>query len=189
MPRRTIGAGGHLAIVECLELRELLGVGLEEVGELVEDASALAPRHPRPRPVVERLPRRGDRQVDVALAGLGDRANRLLGARVDVLEGLAVDGVDKLAVDDQFRRLRRRRSKCKRDPGGDAACLCVWRQRRRIVAHRLPFANTEGTACTTAGSAHGVRRTAGCAEKERARRAPARAESINSGWRCREMNA
>src|SRR5262249_49996146 len=63
--------GDRLAVVERLELRELLRVLLDEVRELPEQAAALGRRRAAPRPVVERRARRAHRAVDVFAVSLG----------------------------------------------------------------------------------------------------------------------
>ncbi len=74
----------------------------DAIGDFQQDAPALARRHVRPRPLVERLAGGGDGAVDILGAGLGDAGERLAGRRVVTIEGLATRGVDHLSADQQF---------------------------------------------------------------------------------------
>ena len=65
---RHVGDARHrerLPVVERLELRELLGVLLDQVGELPDAAPTLGRRHAAPRSALEGLPRRLDGAIDV----------------------------------------------------------------------------------------------------------------------------
>jgi hypothetical protein len=71
---------------------ELGHTRLEVVDHLHQHRRALGRRGGRPRAVVERCARRGDRAVHVVGAGLGDAGDHLLGVRVDDLELVAEVG-------------------------------------------------------------------------------------------------
>src|SRR5439155_20965513 len=73
--------------------------GSEAVGDLIQDLGAVGLAHPRPRPLVERAPRGGDRALRVLPARARDASPRLLGGGVDRVGGLPAFGVTKLAVD------------------------------------------------------------------------------------------
>jgi hypothetical protein len=93
-----------------LERREDLDVALDQVGEPVEQAPAIGRRELRPRPAVELRAGRGDRRVDVGLAGRGDLGDGLLGRGRDDGEGRAVGRVAPLAADEQLGRIGSRSS-------------------------------------------------------------------------------
>ncbi|CAB4942372.1 unannotated protein [freshwater metagenome] len=101
-----VGGGGdglRLAVVEGVELGELLHVLHDEVAEAVDDPAALGRRHRLPG-AVERLAGGADGAVDVLLLAVGDGGQDLARAGVDGLERRAVGGVDVLAVDDELLR-------------------------------------------------------------------------------------
>ena len=97
----------RLADVARLELRELLAVRGDRVGERVQQAGALVRRRPAPRPVESR-PRGLDRAVDVGLAAERDAGERLAGGGLQELTGLAGGRLDRLAVDEEAVLLARR---------------------------------------------------------------------------------
>ena len=96
---RHLVARGHerLADVDRLELRELVGVLLDHVGERVEELGALLRR------LLEPLRRRGlrglDGAVDVLSAAARHLGDRLAGRRRDHLHRLARGRVGELAAD------------------------------------------------------------------------------------------
>lgn len=94
-PRHVDG----LAIVERLDGGELLRVGLDEVGELQQQATALAGGGGPPG-ALEGLAGGGDGRVDVLLGGLADGADDLLVGGVDDLELLLVGALNELVVDE-----------------------------------------------------------------------------------------
>jgi hypothetical protein len=90
------------AVVERLELGQLAGVGLDEVGERDHPPPAVHGRHRAPgRAGGER--RAGGRHgaIDVRGARLGQRGDDRAGRRVEALEGPPVGGGLPLATDDQ----------------------------------------------------------------------------------------
>ena len=96
-------AGDRLADVPALELGQLLGVGLDQRGELGQRPAALAGRPGRPAlAVVERAPGGLDRPVDVGRAAERRGRDDLPGRRVDDVERLPVGGIDRLAADDHL---------------------------------------------------------------------------------------
>jgi hypothetical protein len=95
-----LGEPDRLAVVERLELGQLVRVLLHEVGELEHQ--------PRPgcrgqlAPLALERPAGGlNRAIDVLRSGVGDLGDRLAGGRVDRLEGPTVGGVRPLAADNQ----------------------------------------------------------------------------------------
>lgn len=94
-PRHADG----LSVVERLNGGELLRVGLDEVGELQEQAAALAGGGGPPG-ALEGLAGGGDGGIDILLGGLADGADDLLGGGVDDLELLLVGALDELVVDE-----------------------------------------------------------------------------------------
>ena len=97
------GEGDRLAVVERLELGELAGVLVDEVGELVHQLLAPGRGHLAPRPFERRL-RRLDRTVDVLRAGPGDLADHVARRGIDGLERLAGGGLDPLLADQELVR-------------------------------------------------------------------------------------
>ena len=99
---RHLVARGHerLADVARLELRQLLGILLEDVRELVQQLRALLRR--RVQPGRQGLLRRLDRAVDVVGAAARHLGDRLAGGRVDHLHRLAGGGIDELPADEGF---------------------------------------------------------------------------------------
>ena len=97
---RHLVARGHerLAHVARFELRELLGVLIEHVGELVQELGALLRR--RIEPGRQRLLRRLDGAVDVVRATGRDVSDRLAGRGVDHLHRLAGRGIGPFAADE-----------------------------------------------------------------------------------------
>ena len=82
---------GHLlrlAVVDALELRELVGVLVDEIGEPPDQRLALRRQHRRPRAALERLARGGDGFVDVGAARVGDRRDFV--ARRGIDDGNAI---------------------------------------------------------------------------------------------------
>ena len=69
--------------------------------KLLYDVDPLGGRQPRPRALVERLPRRGDRRVDVRGAALGHPRHDLLGVRRDHLQHGVGGGLGPGAADEQ----------------------------------------------------------------------------------------
>ena len=92
----------RLAVVQGLELGQLVDVRFDQVGELVHQPPAVAGVGLAPGARVKRLPRRLDGAVDVGGVALGDLGDDLLGRRVDRGERLAAVAVDPLAVDQQL---------------------------------------------------------------------------------------
>jgi ParB family chromosome partitioning protein len=97
---RHLVARGHqrLAHVARLELRELLRVFLEHVGELVQELRALLRCRVEPRG--QRLRRARDRAIDVLGAAARNLGDDLAGRRIDHLHRLAGGGVDEFAADE-----------------------------------------------------------------------------------------
>ena len=92
------GAADRRAHVQRIELRELLEVFLDEIGELEQQRLALERLDLAPRSF-EGAARGGDRAVDVLGIALGDRGQQLAGGRIVGLEALAGGRIDPFAVD------------------------------------------------------------------------------------------
>ena len=107
-----LGDSEWLAVVQRLQLGELVGVLQDEVADPPDDAAPLGRGHPAPRPLLERLARGPDSPVDVLGAALGDPGERLPGGGVGRLERLARRRIGPLPVDEQL-------------PGGGDECLDV----------------------------------------------------------------
>jgi hypothetical protein len=77
------GAGGPgLAVVDRFELGELVGIGLDQIGELHQDAFAPGRRDAAPAAVVEGGARGGDCAVDVLIGSVGDTRDLAPGRRI-----------------------------------------------------------------------------------------------------------
>ena len=87
----ALRGGQRLAVVERLELGELGAVGLDQLGERVDQPGALR-RRDLAQGALECAAGRGDGALDVLGAGLGDGDDRLAGRRVDGLERPPVGG-------------------------------------------------------------------------------------------------
>ncbi len=92
------GPADRRAHIERIELRQLLEILLDQIGELQEhvlplERLCLAPRS------FEGAARGGDRAVDVLRITLGDGREQFAGCGVEGLELLAGGGVDPFAVD------------------------------------------------------------------------------------------
>jgi hypothetical protein len=99
-----LGHGERLAVVQGLELGELVGVLEDQVTDPPDDPAALGRGHPAPGTVLERLARGPNRPVDVLGIALGNPGERLSGRRVGGLERLARGCVGPLPVDEQLTR-------------------------------------------------------------------------------------
>src|SRR5207244_5857174 len=89
------------AHVDRVELAEVHGPGLDQVGDLEEDLGPLARGDARPGPFVGG-PRGRDRRVDVRLVALGDDGDDRAVVGADALEGPAGLALDELAVDEEL---------------------------------------------------------------------------------------
>ena len=94
----------RLAVVERLDLRELLVVALDRVGQRVHQPLAPGRGHGSPRPIFERLARRFDRPLDILGTGLGDPHDLPARGRVQRREGAPVGSLDALAADQEVLR-------------------------------------------------------------------------------------
>jgi len=97
---KHVGHHGHIdvarfkdrfAVVECLQLGQLVDILLDQVGDSPQDLASFAGGQlpPRSSEVVKRLAGRGDGLVDVVRAGFGDLGQNLAGGGVDSVEGFA----------------------------------------------------------------------------------------------------
>ena len=127
----------RLAVVERLELGQLVDVLLDQVGELVHQPAAVAGVHLAPGAGVERLARGLDGQVDVGGVPLGDLGDDLLGGRVDRRERLAAGAVAPLAVDQHLGLKRAGDFAARFGDGGH--CVFSLCQTRAILARVHSF--------------------------------------------------
>ena len=101
--RHVLGLRHHLrdelAVVAHLDLAEVLGVLLDELGDAAHDLAARGRRHLRPGTGLERARGRFDGPVHIGLVAFGDQCPRLARIGVEGLECLAGGGIDPLAVD------------------------------------------------------------------------------------------
>ena len=101
--QRHVGGLRHaerLAVVQRLQLSELVDVLEDEIADPPDDPPALGGGHPAPRAVLERPACRPNRAVDVFGVSFGDVGEGLAGRRVGGLERLAGRGVGPLPVDE-----------------------------------------------------------------------------------------
>jgi hypothetical protein len=123
----ALGLGDGQAGVEGFEFGEPGFLGLDGVGDLVQDPGAFARLHLRPRAVDERLAGSGDGEVDVFLLAGGGGGVVGVGDRVQDVEGLAAHGVNELAVDEVL------------DVGGQVlAGRSAWRSSTEVVIVDCP---------------------------------------------------
>jgi hypothetical protein len=99
---RGPGHGERLAVVECLELGELLQVLVDEIADPPHDPAPFRWRHTAPRTVFEGPSGGTNGQVDVDRVALSDGGECFTRSRVDRLKGLAGLGVDQVPIDKQL---------------------------------------------------------------------------------------
>lgn len=95
----VLGHAEGLAVVQCLDCSEEVGILLKELGEFHEKLSAVLGCLFSPW-AVEGFACGGDGNVDILLGCLLDGTDNLLGGRVNDVEGLAVDRLYELVVDE-----------------------------------------------------------------------------------------
>ncbi len=98
------GDGQRLAVVQALQLRELLQMLLDQVGELPDQAAAIGSGHLRPRAAVESLARCLHGAIDVFTIAFGDLGHHLAGGGIVGGEGLSGSRLHPLAIDKHFAR-------------------------------------------------------------------------------------
>ncbi len=96
-----LGELDGLAVVERLELGQLVGVLLDRLGQTGQHARAIGRRCLRPRAALERSTSGAHGAIDVLAPALGDLGDGLRGRWVERLERAAVGGRRALAVDQQ----------------------------------------------------------------------------------------
>jgi hypothetical protein len=111
----------RLAVVERLELGELVGVLLEQVAEPPDEARAIARQDARPRTALEGPAGGGDRRVDIGFVPGWYMADDLFGCGILDRKGLAALRVDPFAVDQELVGLGEKGSR------GGAKRRCGWR--------------------------------------------------------------
>ncbi len=111
--------GEGLAVVQRLELGQLVGVLQDQVTDPPDDPPPLRRGHPAPRTLLERPPRRPHSPVDVLGTALGDPGEHLPRRGVGRLERPARRRVAPLPVDEQLSRGADEGSR-RRDPGSQS---------------------------------------------------------------------
>jgi hypothetical protein len=101
-----LGNGKRLAIVQGLELGQLIDVLEDQITDLPDDAAPIGRGHARPRTVLERPPRRSYGPVDVLGVTFGDGGETVACRRVRSDECAARRGVDPLTVNEQLTLCR-----------------------------------------------------------------------------------
>ena len=101
---RAARHGDRLAVVERLELGQLVGVLEDEVADLPDEPAPVGRGHPAPRAVVEGLAGRAHGPVDVFRVPLGHVGEGLSGGRVGSRERPSRRRVGPLSIDEQLLR-------------------------------------------------------------------------------------
>jgi hypothetical protein len=102
-----IDDAGHLlcfAVVDALELRELVGVLVDEIGQAPDQRLAMGRQHRRPGSTLEGLSGRRDGLVHVGAARVGNRSDLFARRRIDHWNAVARGGLHPLTADQQPRR-------------------------------------------------------------------------------------
>ena len=100
------GVGIRFPVVEGLQASQVLSIALHQVGQLVEEVSALGGVHRAPGTAqLEGLLGGRDGLVDVCLVALCDVADLVSRGRVDGGEGLSAHGINPFVVDEELREL------------------------------------------------------------------------------------
>ena len=115
----ALGGRQRLAVVERLELGELVAVCLDQLGQAPDQGGALRRVDLRPGSL-ERLARRRGGAIDVLGARLRHLADRLARGGVDRGEGAPVGGLEPLLADQQAPGPRSRKARAGSER--DAAC-------------------------------------------------------------------
>ena len=91
----------RLAVVERLDLRELLGMRFDRLGQGQHQALAAGRGQRRPRTVAERLARRTNGSIDVLFAGVRDLGDLTARSRIERRERAPVGRLETLRADQQ----------------------------------------------------------------------------------------
>ena len=97
----VLGQADRLAVVQRLELGELLIVVFDRLRERMHQLLAPARRHARPRALLQRRARRGDRALHILGPGLCDRRDLSPAGRIERGERGTVGSVEALLADQQ----------------------------------------------------------------------------------------
>src|ERR1035437_410555 len=101
---RDVGRTGHaerLAVVQAVELRELVGVLNNQITDTVHDPTPFRGGHSAPRAVLEGAASSPHCAVDVLRVALGDACEHLTGSGINGVERLAASSLLELAIDEQ----------------------------------------------------------------------------------------
>src|SRR5581483_8805696 len=148
--------GERLPVVERFELRELVGVLLDQVGDPEEEPLPIVRAPADPRPVVERAAGGADGALDVLGVALRNAGQHLAGRRVRRLERFPRGGVDPLPVDQHLPDGRLNEAL---DRGLELHCcaheralLCGFDHPRRVRARRATGLPSGGAGSVWSGA-------------------------------------
>jgi hypothetical protein len=92
----------RLAVVERLQLRQLVGVVPHQIGEAIDQAGAVGGRGLGPGSLLERAAGRPDSAIDVCRPSLSEGRDRTRGRGIHGLEPASIRGRGVLAIDQQL---------------------------------------------------------------------------------------
>ena len=95
----VLGEADRLAVIERLDLRELLGARFHRIGQRMHQALAPGSGHRGPRPVSERRACRLDRPIYILRTGVGHLGDLAAGGGVERRERAPVGGLGALGAD------------------------------------------------------------------------------------------
>lgn len=98
----ALGLNQAFARVECLETGDVVGVPLQTISDLGQEAGSFGGGRGGPRPVVEGTTRGPHGVPRIISGGLGNRRHQGSIRRAAHLPSLLITGVSPLAVDEEF---------------------------------------------------------------------------------------
>jgi hypothetical protein len=105
---RHAGHFERLSIIERLELRELVEMIEDQIANVPQDLPAFGRREISPASLVERMPRRGDRMIDVLGFALGHLGDGFASGGIEDRKCIARAGVDPFTVDEHLFGTRKK---------------------------------------------------------------------------------
>ena len=105
---RHAGHTDRLSVIERLELREFIEMVEDQIADVPKDLPAFGGREPSPGSLVERMPRRVDRVIDVLGFAFGHLGDDFTGGGIEDRKRFARRGVDPFAVDEHLLGTRKK---------------------------------------------------------------------------------